>query len=48
MIEWLAEFTAKYPLISIEDGLAEDDWDGWRELTDALGDNILLVATTCS
>ncbi len=43
MIEWLAEFTAKYPLISIEDGLAEDDWDGWRELTDALGDNIQLV-----
>ena len=43
MIQWLAEFTAKYPLISIEDGLAEDDWDGWRELTDTLGDNIQLV-----
>ena len=43
MIEWLAEFTAKYPLVSIEDGLAEDDWDGWRELTDTLGDNIQLV-----
>lgn len=43
MSEWLAEFTAKYPLISIEDGLAESDWDGWRGLTDLLGDTIQLV-----
>jgi len=43
MISWLSEFTAKYPLISIEDGLAENDWDGWRELTDTLGDDIQLV-----
>lgn len=38
MIDYLGEFTAKYPLISIEDGLAEGDWDGWRKLTDKLGD----------
>ena len=43
MINWLGEFTSKYPLISIEDGLAENDWDGWRELTDTLGDDIQLV-----
>lgn len=43
MIEWLEEFTSKYPLISIEDGLAEGDWDGWREMTDAMGDNVQLV-----
>ena len=43
MVEWLGEFTTKYPLISIEDGLAEGDWEGWRELTDALGDSTQLV-----
>lgn len=43
MIDWLEEFTKKYPLISIEDGLAEGDWDGWRLLTDRLGDHIQLV-----
>ncbi|MDR1685297.1 MAG: phosphopyruvate hydratase [Desulfovibrio sp.] len=43
MIRYLAEFTEKYPLISIEDGLGEDDRDGWRELTVVLGDRIQLV-----
>ncbi len=43
MTEWLGEFTAKYPLISIEDGIAENDWDGWHELTNALGDDVQLV-----
>lgn len=43
MVEWLGEFTTRYPLISIEDGLAESDWEGWRELTDALGDTVQLV-----
>ncbi|MDR2504100.1 MAG: phosphopyruvate hydratase, partial [Deltaproteobacteria bacterium] len=43
MVKWLGEFTRKYPLISIEDGMAEGDWDGWRELTVALGDDIQLV-----
>lgn len=38
MIDYLGEFVSKYPLISIEDGLAEGDWDGWRKLTDKLGD----------
>ena len=43
MIDWLGEFTSKYPLLSIEDGLAEDDWDGWRLLTDKMGSSIQLV-----
>ncbi len=43
MIEWLGEFSTRYPLISIEDGLAESDWDGWRELTTQLGDVVQLV-----
>lgn len=43
MTEWLAEFTKKYPLISIEDGMAENDWDGWRMLTERLGNDIQLV-----
>jgi len=43
MIKWLGEFTEKYPLISIEDGLAEGDWEGWRNLTVALGDSVQIV-----
>ena len=43
MSDWLAEFTQKYPLISIEDGMAESDWDGWGMLTAALGDHVQLV-----
>ncbi|MDD4700811.1 MAG: phosphopyruvate hydratase [Desulfovibrio sp.] len=43
MSEWLAEFTRKYPLISIEDGMAENDWDGWGMLTASLGDHVQLV-----
>ncbi len=43
MAEWYGEFTQKYPLISIEDGLAEGDWDGWRNLTVSMGDRIQLV-----
>ena len=42
MVQYLGEFTTKYPLISIEDGLAEGDWDGWKKLTLAL-DRIQLV-----
>ena len=38
MAAWLEEFTSKYPLISIEDGMAEGDWDGWKMLTSTLGD----------
>jgi len=43
MVEFYAKWVAQYPVISIEDGLAEDDWDGWKELTDALGKKIQLV-----
>ncbi|MDD2967512.1 MAG: phosphopyruvate hydratase [Desulfovibrionaceae bacterium] len=43
MSQWLAEFTQKYPLISIEDGMAENDWDGWAMLTANLGDTTQLV-----
>jgi enolase len=38
-----AELCAKYPIVSIEDGMAEDDWDGWAELTATLGDRVQLV-----
>ena len=43
MIDYLVDLTEKYPIISIEDGLAEEDWDGWKKLTDKLGDKIQLV-----
>ena len=43
MIELLAAWCDRYPVRSIEDGLFEDDWDGWRSLTARLGDRIQLV-----
>lgn len=43
MVQYLEELVNKYPIISIEDGLAEEDWDGWRELTNKLGKKIQLV-----
>ena len=43
MVDYYADLTSKYPIISIEDGLAEDDWDGWKALTDAIGDRVQLV-----
>ena len=43
MIEYLVDLAGKYPIISIEDGLAEEDWEGWKKLTDRLGDKIQLV-----
>ncbi|MEP2640234.1 phosphopyruvate hydratase [Roseobacter sp.] len=42
-VAYLAALVADYPIISIEDGMSEDDWDGWKALTDALGDKIQLV-----
>jgi enolase len=42
-VAYLQALVADYPIISIEDGMAEDDWDGWRALTDALGDKVQLV-----
>lgn len=43
MIDYLEELCNKYPIYSIEDGLAEEDWKGWKKLTDRLGDKIQLV-----
>jgi enolase len=43
MIAWLGELAEKYPIASIEDGLAENDWAGWAKLTKALGDKVQLV-----
>jgi len=43
MIDMFEGFVDKYPIISIEDGLAENDWDGWKRLTDRLGDRIQIV-----
>ncbi|WP_375569204.1 phosphopyruvate hydratase [Ahrensia marina] len=43
MVDFLAELTANYPIISIEDGMAEDDWDGWNALTAKIGDKVQLV-----
>jgi len=41
--DYLAELAAKYPIISIEDGMDENDWDGWKYLTDKIGDTVQLV-----
>ena len=43
MVEFLARWVNDYPICSIEDGCSEDDWDGWKLLTDALGDRVQLV-----
>jgi enolase len=43
LADFWADLCARYPIVSIEDGMAEDDWDGWRLLTDCLGDRVQLV-----
>ncbi|MGD9681508.1 MAG: phosphopyruvate hydratase [Candidatus Obscuribacterales bacterium] len=43
MVKYYEKLTANYPIVSIEDGLAEEDWDGWKELTIAIGDRVQLV-----
>lgn len=43
MIDFLGNMSEKYPIVSIEDGLAEDDWEGWKELTNKLGSKLALV-----
>ncbi|OWZ83791.1 phosphopyruvate hydratase [Natranaerobius trueperi] len=43
MIDFYQDLVENYPIVSIEDGLSEDDWEGWKELTDKLGDKIQLV-----
>jgi enolase len=43
MVEFYAEWTRRFPIRSIEDGMDENDWDGWKQLTDAVGDQVQLV-----
>ncbi len=43
LIDMYADLAGRYPVVSIEDGLAEDDWNGWKELTERLGDEVQLV-----
>jgi enolase len=43
MVDFWSKWAAQYPIISIEDGMAEDDWDGWKHLTEALGSKLQLV-----
>lgn len=43
MVDMVAGWADRYPIISIEDGVAEDDWDGWKALTDRLGDRVQLI-----
>jgi enolase len=43
MVEFWSSWARQYPIVSIEDGMAEDDWDGWKQLTDALGGKVQLV-----
>jgi len=43
LVEYWVKWCKKYPIVSIEDGMAEDDWKGWKQLTDALGNKVQLV-----
>ncbi|MBZ5604407.1 MAG: phosphopyruvate hydratase, partial [Acidobacteriia bacterium] len=43
MVDFWADWVRQYPIVSIEDGMAEDDWDGWKLMTDVLGKKIQLV-----
>ena len=43
MVELYSDWVAQYPIVSIEDGTAENDWDGWKQLTDAIGSKVQLV-----
>ena len=43
MVDFYADLVARYPIISIEDGMAEDDWEGWKAMTEKLGGKINLV-----
>ena len=43
MIAYYEELVGKYPIVSIEDGLQEDDWEGWKQMTERLGDRVQLV-----
>lgn len=43
LIDWYADVAKRYPLVSVEDGLAENDWDGWKALTDRIGSTVQIV-----
>jgi enolase len=43
MVDFYADLSARYPIVSIEDGMAEEDWDGWKALTEKIGDRVQLV-----
>ncbi len=43
MVDWYAKLVTQYPIVSIEDGMGENDWEGWKALTDAIGDQCQLV-----
>jgi len=43
MVDYLADLAGRYPIVSIEDGMAEDDWEGWAALTEAIGEKVQLV-----
>jgi enolase len=42
-VDFLADWCTEYPIVTIEDGMAEDDWEGWKQLTQRLGDKVQLV-----
>jgi enolase len=42
-VDFLADWSTQYPIVTIEDGMAEDDWDGWKQLTERLGEKVQLV-----
>ncbi len=48
MAAYLADLVARYPVISIEDGMDEDDWDGWKQLTQEIGASANWSAMICS
>ena len=43
MIDFIVELAEKYPIISIEDGLSEEDWESWKKLTERIGNKVQLV-----
>jgi len=43
LVDYWADLASRYPIVSIEDGMAEEDWDGWRQLTERIGDRVQLV-----
>ena len=43
MVDFWADWAKKYPILSIEDGMSEDDWDGWKGMTDKIGEKVQIV-----